>query len=189
MLNGRLHEYTNEQLSRFTNRQLQMLDYLGYIFDRSNRDVERWRELRDKGWDAMTEDERQEWLFETLPTPSAVKGMYTHNDLLRVETTVENLAVQLRKLGYVVPKMTKRFDWTYKETITKEELDRYFSNIETLRSVRGVFSSTPKTPSTQGRFDYSKANDIERILYDISTIIEKQEKSWCYMGEIISGEV
>ena len=189
MLNGMLNNYTNEQLSRFTNRQLQLLDFLGYIFDRSSRDVERWRELRDKGWDRMTEDERQEWLFETLPIPSASKGMYTHNDLLRVETTVENLAVQLRKLGYDVPEMTIRYDWTYEDVITKEEIDRYFSNIETLRSVRGVFSSTPKTPSTQENFNYSKANNIERILYDISTIVDNQKKSWCYMGEIISGEV
>ena len=189
MLNGQLNSFTNEQLNSFTNRQLQLLDYLGYIFDRTNRDVERWRELRDKGWDGMTEDERQEWLFETMPTPTAAKGMYTHNDLNRVETTIENVAVQLRKLGYVVPEMTMKFDWTYEDTITKDDIDRYFSNIETLRSVRGVFPSTPKTPSTRENFNYSKANDIEKILYDIARIVENQEKSWYYTGEIISGEV
>ena len=46
-----------------------------FIFDRSFSDVERWKELRNKGWANMSISERKEWLFEVIPSPSAAKGM------------------------------------------------------------------------------------------------------------------
>lgn len=160
-----------------------------FIFDRSPLDVERWRKLRDKGWANMADSERQEWLFEVLPTPSAAKGMYTHNDLNRVENGVKELAIKLKKMGYRVPAMDIKTNWTYKDTLTKAEMARYLSNIETIRGITVVYSDTPKTPSIDKKFDHSKANDIEKILHDVFTIANKTMDSWCYAGEIISGEV
>lgn len=191
MLNGQLNNYTNKQLSRYTNRQLELLEFLGYIYDRTYQDVQRWRELRDKGWDSMTETERSEWLGETLPSPSpcASKGMYTHNDLNRVESTVENLAVWFREMGYDVPSLTVKLDWSYEDEITKEDMDRYFSNIQTIRDVFDVFPNTPKAPTTNDKFDYLKANDVEKILNDVFGVIDRIIDSWHYAGEIISGEV
>lgn len=189
MLNGQLHNYTNEQLSRYTNRQLATLNYLGYIFDRSNEDVKRWRALRDKGWDGMSETERMEWLGEIVPTPAASRGMYTHNDLNRVESGVEDLSIRLTEIGYTVPSMVIKTDWTYRDKITKEEMDRYFSNIETIRNIIGVFPSTPKTPTTRDKFTHIRANDVERILNDMSEKVNNLKDSLHYVGEIISGEV
>ena len=189
MLNGQLYNYTNEQLSRYTNRQLELLSFLGYIYDRTYHDVQRWRELRDKGWDGMTDTERSEWLGEILPSPCASKGMYTHNDLNRVESTVENLATWFREMGYDVPSMTIKADWTYEDTITKEDMDRYFSNIKVIRDVFNVFPSTPEIPNTNEKFDYMKANNIEKILNDVFGVMDRMIDSWYYAGEIISGEV
>ena len=189
MLNGQLSAYTNEQLSAYTNRQLAMLTTLGLVFDRTNSDVERWRELRDKGWDGMTENERREWIGEIIPLPAASKGMYTHNDLNRVESTVEQLVALFRDLGYKVPDMYVKTDWTYEDDIRQRDMNRYLTNIEILRKILRVFRDTPRTPTVYERFDYMTANNIEKILYDLLNILENIRSTQVYSGEIVSGEV
>lgn len=160
-----------------------------FIFDRSFSDVERWKVLRNKGWANMSISERQEWLFESLPTPSAAKGMYSHNDLNRVESGVKEVADLFRKVGYQVPELDIKTNWTYEDTITKEEMVRYLSNIEAIRRISVVFSDTPKTPSINDKFNHLKANDIEKILNDKFNIANNTMKTWSPSGGIISGEV
>ena len=189
MLNGQLNNYTNEQLSKYTNRQLALLNYLGYIFDRTEEDVKRWRELRDKGWDNMTEAERQEWFGEIISIPSASKGMYTHNDLNRVESGVEGIAACLQDMGYTVPEMVFKTDWTYRDTITKEDVTRYLGNVETIRGILTVPITTPRTPKINENFDYSKANDVEQILESVIDSMASISESWYYAGELKLGEV
>ena len=160
-----------------------------FIFDRSFSDVERWRTLRDKGWENMTPTERKEWLSEIEITPSAAKGMYTHNDLNRVESGVEKIADLLAIAGHKVPEMEIKTDWTYKDTMTKEVMDRYLSNVDTIRGISVVFKDTPKTPTTDKKLDHLAANDIEKILNDKLTVVNNTINSWWLSGEIISGEV
>lgn len=160
-----------------------------FIFDRSYSDVERWKTLRNKGWANMSQSERKEWLFEVVPVPSAAKGMYTHNDLNRVENGVKEIADLFRKIGYAVPAMTIKTDWTYKDTITKEEMIRYLSNIETIRAISVLFANTPKTPTINKKMDHLVANDIEKILNDKFNIANNTINTWNQSGEIIAGEV
>lgn len=160
-----------------------------FIFDRSFSDVERWKKLRNKGWHNMSISERQEWLFEILPTPSAAKGMYTHNDLNRVENGINEIANLFRKVGYRFPELEVKTNWTYRDTMTKEEMVRYLSNVETIRRISVVFSDTPKTPSINDKFNHLRANDIEKILNDKFNIANNTMNTWIPSGEIISGEV
>lgn len=165
------------------------LDLSKYIFDRTKLDVERWRELRDKGLIGMTSDEKKEWNGEYTRIPSASRGMYTHNDLNRVETGVSEIVTRLQELGLPVPEMTIKTNWTYRDTITKDDMIRYFSNVETLRSTVGVFSNTPRTPTVYEKFDYTKANAVEKILYDVSSKLNMITESRYYVGELRLGEV
>ena len=160
-----------------------------FIFDRSLSDVERWRTLRNKGWANMSQSERAEWLSETSPTPSAAKGMYTHNDLNRVENGVKEVADLFRKVGYNIPTMEIKTDWTYQDTITKEEMVRYLANVETIRATSVVFSNTPKTPSINKKLDHLAANNIEKVLNDKFNIANNTMNAWSPSGGIISGEV
>ena len=160
-----------------------------FIFDRSLSDVERWRTLRDKGWANMTSSERKEWLSETAPVPSAAKGMYTHNDLNRVESGVKEITELFIELGRKPPTVEVKTDWTHEDKITKEEIKRYLSNVETIRGFNVVFPDTPKTPSIDKKFDHLAANNIEKILSDVFNITNNTINSWCTAGEIISGEV
>lgn len=159
------------------------------ITNRTASDVERWRNLRDKGWANMSASERQEWLGETIPTPAASKGMYTHNDLNRVENAVKNVVVLLKKLNMDVPNMTIKTDWTYKDRLKDSDIERYFSNISILRELFEAYTHIPKAPTVNDKLDFNIANNIEKILIDVEGIAIKIISSRYYSGEIFLGEV
>lgn len=189
MLNANLTKYTHGELEDYTHLQLKLMGIGDLVTDRTHPDVERWRELRDKGWSGMTEYERLEWLGEITTTPAATKGMYTHNDLNRVENYVELLSAELKRLGYIRDDLSTRTDWTYESNIWREDAERYLSNIEKLRNCIGLKPNTPVTPDVSDTFDYESANNIEKILEDIGEVTTKLTQSWQFAGEIIAGEV
>lgn len=185
-----LSAYTHEQLSEYTHEQIsEGILEVNLITDRSLLDVVRWRELRDKGWSSMSDVERQEWLGEITTTPAATKGMYTHNDLNRVERAVNFISSRLRDAGYKVPVLVTKTDWVYTDQITDDDMVRYFKNVEILRSFLKTFAGTPAAPTTKYKFNYEKANDVEKILTNVNKAVVNLTKSWCYTGEFISGEV
>lgn len=162
------------------------MDHL--ITNRTYDDVKRWQSLRDKGWHRMTEEERREWLGELETTPAATRGMYTHNDLNRVERAVEEISLRLNESGYGT-KLDVKTDWTYQDKFTKTDIERYLRNISALREFYIVFQDTPSAPGINACLDYKLANDIEKILKDVHKIADGLVRSRYYAGEIISGEV
>lgn len=162
---------------------------MNLITNRTPQDVERWKFLRNKGWANMTDDERREWLGEISPTPTATKGMYTYRDMNRVESAVVVLVKRLKALGYISLDLDTKTDWSNEMEVTKDEMVRYFGNVKTLKNSVVTYSSTPTPPNVGVKLDYSRANDIEKILADIDDITTKIPQSWCYTGEIFSGEV
>lgn len=189
MFQKELSLYTHDELSEYTHEQLAKGLPFNFITDRTSLDVERWKMLRDKGWSRMTTEDRREWLGETIPTPAATRGMYTHVDLNRVEGAVEVISERLRDLGYKVPKLIVKTDWTHKDKLYKGDMERYYSNISTLRELAVVYPTTPMAPNKNNRLDYNVANDIEKILVDIDAISAKQLQTRYYVGDLFSGEV
>lgn len=61
--------------------------------------------------------------------------------------------------------------WQTKDDFTLDEADRIINNINALRSVIALYNDTPATPETMRFLDYIKANDIEKILFDIDNHI------------------
>jgi len=152
------------------------------ITDRSEADVARWRMLHDKGWSAMNQSEREEWLAE-------MKGRYSHTDMNRVEMAVQTLSSRLAFLGYQHPTLQIKTDWAAGEIPTKADFDRYFGNVEVLRSAIAVSAATPRTPTTADRLDYIAANNLEKILAAIDAGTSKLQKPWIFAGDIFAGEV
>ena len=159
-----------------------------FITNRTIDDVKRWKTLRDKGWLRMTEEERKEWLGEIKTTPSATRGMYTHIDMNRVEKAVEDISLRFKESGYGT-QLNVKTDWTYQDTVTKSDMERYLQNIIALREFFVVFEDTPNAPNINAKLDYKLANDIENILKDVYDIADSLVRSRYYVGEIISGEV
>lgn len=151
------------------------------ITDRTAQDVERWRELKDKGWAGMTPEEQTQWMGD-------MKGCYGAADMNRVEGAVELLAARLSRRGYPVSPEVKT-NWTRSDIPTAEDLNRYFGNVAKLRKSIAVFPATPPVPGTGNRMDYIMANNLEKILLDVERAIVNMEESWLYAGEAVAGGV
>ena len=154
---------------------------LNLITDRTQRDVERWRLLHSKGYDALTDAEKAEW-------QTALKGAYNYVDMNRVESAVAFVANRLGELGYFVFPEVKA-TWNVTDHPTKADMNRYFGNIALLRAVLPLYQTTPKAPTTGKKMDYLVANDIEKILSDIDRQIAAINQSWYYTGDVFTGEI
>ena len=92
---------------------------------------------------------------EILPTV-ATKGAYNYSDLNRVERAVEEISDGL-ELGLVT-----KTDWNMWDIPTQSEMDRYLSNIITIRD---YFSIETEIPASMSNLTYEGANNIEKILF------------------------
>ena len=126
--------------------------------------------------------------YSPIAPTSAVKGMYGHTDMNRVEKTVADLSEKMSALQYPYSPDVKT-DWSREDIPTKDDMLRYYGNIVGIRSAIPVYSTTPIAPNIGHRLNYSMANDIEKILVDIDRITDSIPKSWHFAGEINSGEV
>lgn len=114
-----------------------------------------------------------------IQTP-ATKGAYNYTDLNRVESAVAKLANT-----FGIDLVTKT-DWTIQDIPRLYDMDnRYLENIRVLRSVEETFSITPEVPESMYKLNYSKANDIEKILDGIETILQALYRC----GDVFCGEV
>ncbi len=120
------------------------------------------------------------------------KGFYNASDLNRVGAAVEYIAGRFTALGYACPVTVKK-DWltldAQTDAPTASQMETYRQNIVTLRGQIAVMKSTPETPETMRFLDYIKANDIERILLDLDTLLTNAALAWYQSGEIYAGEV
>lgn len=116
------------------------------------------------------------------------KGFYNASDLNRVEAAVQYVAERFAAQGYAVT-VSPKTDWLASDIPTASELETYRQNIATLRGLIAVMKSTPETPETMRFLDYIKANNIEKILLDLDTLLTNAALAWYQSGEIYAGEV
>lgn len=154
---------------------------LNLITDRTAADVGRWRELHDKGWEAMSAAEQAEWT-------SGMKGAYKHTDMNRVESAVRELAGRFAKRGTELSLSTKT-DWTRTSWPTATDMDRYYKNVVAIRSAVAVDLKTPSVPTITTRLDYETANNIEKVLLAVDNWLDRIDNSQMYAGDIYLGEV
>lgn len=115
------------------------------------------------------------------------KGYYNATDLNRVGAAVKYIAEWFTGYGYAV-EVSPKADWSKSDTPTASRMETYRLNIANLRAVIAIMASTPKTPETMRFLDYLKANDIERILQDLNTLITNMEQAWFFSGDLYAGE-
>lgn len=154
---------------------------MNLVTDRTAQDVARVLELKNKGWTNMTAEEKAEW-------SAGMKGAYNSTDLNRVHAATQYLSERLNECGYAtefVPMKT----WSTEDVPTLTELETYLQNVRSIRDAFVVLGSTPTAPTTMTRFNYIKANDIERILTDIDSLVTKMIASYSYSGECFGGEI
>lgn len=125
--------------------------------------------------------------FSTLITDRGPGTFYNVSDLNRVGEAVRYLAERFTGYGYAVT-VNPKTDWTEDNVPTRKQLETYRRNIAELRRQLTVMAATPETPETMRALNYVKANDIERILQDLDTLITNMEQAWFFSGDLYAGE-
>lgn len=154
---------------------------LDLITDRTQRDVDRVEELAEKGWAAMTEQERAEWLGE-------MKGAYNASDMNRVGDAIAYVAGRFNGFGYNIL-VSPKTDWTAEDIPTASQMADYLSYVKALRNAVPVSDDTPAAPADMDGLTYQEANDIEQILLDVDALISNIAAAWYYSGDLFAGEV
>jgi chaperonin GroEL (HSP60 family) len=154
---------------------------LHLITDRTEEDVNRVKAMLAKGWATLTEEEQAEW-------NAGMKGAYNYKDLNRVEMAVSYLKDYLGSYGYVADIGPLR-TWTEKDVPTVSDMQRYLDNVRIIRSVLTVFPSTPQVPESMENFTFTKANQLEKILQDVESLVKNMVAASIQAGEIYGGEM
>ena len=115
-------------------------------------------------------------------------GYYNAGDLNRVGSALSYLSARLRGYGYSAP-VTAKQDWTMADEPTLGQLGAYLADVAAVRGALAVTADTPPTPEDMAGLTWQEANDIEKILADVETLITNMAAAWFYSGEINSGEV
>lgn len=125
--------------------------------------------------------------FSSLITDRGPGTFYNVSDLNRVGEAVRYLAKRFTDYGYAVA-VSPKADWSESDTPTASQMETYRGNIAILRAVIAVMAATPETPETMRALNYVKANNIERILQDLDTLITNMEQAWFFSGDLYAGE-
>lgn len=115
------------------------------------------------------------------------KGYYNAEDLNRIEGKTQLIINKLVRLGYILQATIKN-DWNMTDFPNPSQCDRILNNIALLLTVIPVGADTPELPVSMEKIDYLKANDIEKILYDIDRYMDYTMANWRYSGDVYAGE-
>lgn len=114
------------------------------------------------------------------------KGFMNYHDLNRIETNCKFLAEVLIGYGYPVVVVTKT-DWKRTDFPYLSELERIAGNIQLLKDNFYALPTTPALPDNLEVMYYYKLNDIEKILFDLNSVIDLMIKSFRYCGTFYAG--
>ncbi len=126
--------------------------------------------------------------LSTLITDRGAGTYYNVADLNRVGKAVQYIARRIAEQGYAITVRPKT-DWTEADIPTPAQMQRYLTDIGTIRAALAVMPSTPEAPASMAGLTYTDANDIEQILLDVDALITKLISAYYYSGELIAGEV
>ena len=99
------------------------------------------------------------------------KAYIDYSDLNRIEGAIKWVSYVLNRYGYKNTTHNK-LNWKMNDFRTEKEMERLRDNIAAIRAAYYTPDSTPLTPERITYTSIYQANAIERIIYDIGTLIE-----------------
>jgi len=124
----------------------------------------------------------------TPVTNRTVGAEYASMDLNRIGNNLQYLSGLLNGYGYTVS-ITGKADWTINDIPRAADMVTLINDLTAIRAALTVFLTTPATPANMNNVTYSIANNIEKILYDVDTLISNMVAAWYYSGDLYCGEV
>lgn len=149
------------------------------ITDRVQADVDKVLELIDKANSGDT--------TTIILDSQQLKGAYNYTDLNRVREALTQLSAAMTANSY--PHNTLQTMTQYSENAIPyaTQLSAYINNLKYIRTILPVMSTTPAAPNDFDNMTYSKANDIEKLLLDIDTMLLGMISAFHHSNSTISG--
>ena len=122
-------------------------------------------------------------MLDTLIT-NRTGGYYNAEDLNRVGDAVQYLADLLNGYGYAVS-VSPKTDWTVSDIPRTANMAQYLTDINTIKT---KFYGTTELPASMSGIDYTDANNIEKLLLEIETYINRMIDGFRYCGTFYSGQ-
>ena len=99
------------------------------------------------------------------------KGRYNATDLIRVGEAMLYAQSLLAQSGFSVS-INPKLDWNLDDIPTQAQMERYLTDLRTLRSAMDLIASTPQVPDGMSGLTISRANDIETIIKNIEYTVD-----------------
>lgn len=129
------------------------------IYDRTYEDIESARQ----------------YVKNNVPFPNDnLRFSWDYRALNRTEQAMEYVDSIFKELGYY-KNMKFKTDWLNDE-ITRAEAQRYLDNLTNLRNFILMPSTSPDVPTTMNGMTIQRANDIEKLIFDLNFVIESLQK-------------
>lgn len=129
------------------------------IYDRTYKDLEIARQ----------------YVRDNVPFPNDnLRFSWDYRALNRTEQAMEYVDSIFKELGYY-KNMKFKTDWLNDE-ITRAEAQRYIDNLTNLRNFILMPSDSPDVPTTMNGMTIERANDIEKLIFDLNFVIESLQK-------------
>jgi hypothetical protein len=118
----------------------------------------------------------RQYVRDNVPFPNDnLRFSWDYRALNRTEQAMEYVDSIFKELGYY-KNMKFKTDWLNDE-ITREEAQRYLDNLTSLRNFILMPSDSPDVPTTMNGMTIERANDIEKLIFDINVVIEALQKN------------
>ncbi|MCI9085771.1 MAG: hypothetical protein HFE51_05035 [Clostridia bacterium] len=148
------------------------------VIDRTQADVEAAKMLLAKVQSGQ--------MLTTAEKVAIERGTCTITMLNRVESKQKELAELLNEHYYMVS-IVNKINWRYKDIFTYQDHKRLLSNLDKLQQAFFVYTNTPQTPTYL--YNYLNANNIEKILVDVESMLDDminrfRECNTFYCGEV-----
>lgn len=139
------------------------------ITDRTNEDVANHANIKARIIDRTASP--TEWLTWL----SGMRGAYNVSDLNRVGEAVAYIADRLVNNGIAIS-VTAKNDWVTTDIPRAAQMVDYLEDIGAIRAALATFSTTPTAPDSMNDLTVGGANDIEKILVDVETLLNNLEE-------------
>ena len=135
------------------------------IYDRTNEDIEI----------------AKKYIQDNVPFPNDnLRFSWDYRALNRTELAMEYVYKIFEELGYY-KNMKFKTDWLNEE-ITRDEAERYIENLTALRNFILMPSDSPEAPTTINGMTIERANNIEKLIFDMNFVIGSLKKNLIRSG-------
>ena len=157
------------------------IEELHFVYDRTQEDVERVKELNEKYLKGtITDEEKREW-NTGINGVGGLRGAFNLSDIQRIEYNTE-------KIGGYLAEIVPVKQWEYGDIPRVSDYARIRDNVKKIKESLITYSDTPEVPEHPFN-TFRKWNDIERILHDVYSIYVRLKNSYYYCGtELYAGE-